>query len=288
MKDGCNIEILEEEAGNQYGYNKVDWTEGSTLSKDLLEEIDMNEITSNKSRINKLKQKIHNGETVLGLAIPMTMGREELVQLLPVGPYDFVSVDSQHAAYNEERLVAFCEMAAGLDLPVQFRIKHTLHTYLVGNYLDLGPTGVEIPQVETEQTVAEAVSNFYYPPSGIRSWGGQTRLGLSEIPDRHQYAKWWGQAGILWIQIESVAAVTKARSLAKEGVDCLSFGPADLSFSLEAHPNHPFKTVDDCVRYVVEQLSDSSVAVCFRNFDPATRQKYQDMGVTVLLERPNN
>ena len=266
----------------------LNWAEGIPLSKDLLQGIDMNKLASNKSRIKGLKQKIHNGETVLGLAIPMTIEHEELVRLLPAGPYDFVSVDSQHAAYNEERLVAFCDMAAGLDIPVQFRIKHTLHTYLVGNYLDLGPTGVEVHQVETEQTVAEAVSNFYYPPTGMRSWGGQTRLGLNELPDRHEYAKWWDQTGILWIQIESVAAVTKARSLAKEGVDCLSFGPADLSFSLEAHPNHPFKTVDDCVRHVVEQLSDSSVAVCFRNFDPAARQKYQDMGVTVLLERPSN
>ena len=140
--------------------------------------------------------------------------------------------------------------------------------------------------METVATVDEAVDGFYYPQFGKRSWGGVARVGIAERSDRLEYAKWWGETGVLWLQIESVEAVTKARELAKAGVDCLSFGPADLSFSMEAHPHHPFKSVDDCVRHVVEQLRDTDSTVCFRNYDPALRQKYIDMGVTVLLERP--
>ena len=138
-----------------------------------------------------LKQRIRSGDDVLGLAVPPTIGRDDLAALLATGPYDFLSVDSQHAPYDEERLTAFCKMTAKMGIPVQFRIKHTQHTYLVGNYLDLGPIGVEIPQVETEETVDEAVANFYYPHRGIRSWGGQARPGLSERPDMREYAEWW-------------------------------------------------------------------------------------------------
>ena len=86
------------------------------------------------------------------------------------------------------------------------------------------------------------------------------------------------------MQLESINAVTNARGLAKQGVDCLSFGPNDLSFSLESQPDHHLKTVDDCVRHVVEQLRDTTVAACFRNRTPDNRRKYADMGVTVLLE----
>jgi 2-keto-3-deoxy-L-rhamnonate aldolase RhmA len=71
-------------------------------------------------------------------------------------------------------------------------------------------------------------------------------------------------------------------------VDCLSFGPSDLSFSLEAHPEHPFKTVDDCVRHVVQQLQGMATKVCFRNYTPDLRDTYIKMGVTVLLERPRS
>ena len=48
----------------------------------------------------------------------------------------------------ESELAEFCAMAEELDVFVQFRIKHTRNAYLIGNYLDLGPCGVEVPQVE--------------------------------------------------------------------------------------------------------------------------------------------
>ena len=143
-----------------------------------------------------------------------------------------------------------------------------------------------MPQVESEQTVDEAIANFYYPRVGSRSWGGQTRLGLDKIPDVNSYAEWWANTGVLWMQVESISAVIKARTLAKNGVDCLSFGPADLLFSIESNPDQPLQSVDDCVKFVVNELSDSDVAVCYRSYDRASRQKYLDMGVTVLIERP--
>ena len=235
-----------------------------------------------------LKKRIRSGETILGISLPMTIDRDGLKSAVEQGPYDFVWVDGQHAPYNEDRLVSFCDMAAEIGVHVQFRIKHTLHTYLVGNYLDLGPSGIEVPQVESMATADEAIANFYYPPFGMRSWGGSSRLSPGEIGDRHDYAQWWGETGVLWLQIESIESATNARQLAKPGVDCLDFGPMDLTFNLESHPKHPFKTVDDCVRHVAEQLQDTGTAACFRNGSPDTRQKYMDMGVTVLLEQPGS
>lgn len=238
------------------------------------------------STSSDLKQRIHKGEVILGVSAPITATKDRLKAILEKDRYDFVSVDSQHTAFNEERLVAFCAAANELGVPVQFRIKHTRHAYLIGNILDLGPSGVEVPEVMTEATVDEALAAFYYPPKGRRSWGGAARVGIDRRSDRLEYARWWNDYGVLWLQVESIEAITNARQLAKPGVDCLSFGPSDLSFSLEAHPHHPFKTVDDCVRHVLQQLKGTDVHVCFRNYTPDLRQKYIDMGVTVLLERP--
>ncbi|MDP6118605.1 MAG: aldolase/citrate lyase family protein [Planctomycetota bacterium] len=231
-----------------------------------------------------LKQRIHDGEIVVGAVAGIQFERDTFAALLDHGPYDFVSTDSQHSAYSEERLVAFCEMADEFDIPVQFRIKHTRLAYLAGNCLDLGPSGIEVPQVELESTVDDAVEYFYYPPKGNRSWGGGARRGWNSKRERVEYANWWNESGVLWMQVESVAAVTQAHRLAKPGVDCLSFGPTDLTFSLESHPKPPFKDVDDCVRFVAEQLAGSPVAVCHRIGGPENREKYIDMGVTVLLE----
>src|SRR5262249_53363220 len=77
-----------------------------------------------------------------------------------------------------------------------------------------------------------------------------------------------------------------ARQLAKPGVDCLTWGPSDLSFDLEAHPEHPFKTVDDCLQHVLKQLQGTDIRISFRNYSSDLRNKYMDMGVTVFMERP--
>ena len=233
-----------------------------------------------------LKQRIRKGEIIVGVSVPISSDKSRLEDVLSKDTYDFVSVDSQHSAFSEERLVQFTATAEELGIPVHFRIKHTRYAYLIGNILDLGPSGIEVPQVEDEATVEEALDYFYYPQVGKRSWGGAARVGISGRDDRLEYAQWWNNYGVLWLQIESVEAVTIARKLAKPGVDCLSWGPADLSFSLEAHPEHPFKSVDDCLRHVIDQLRGTDVKVCFRSGTSDMRNKYLEMGVTVLLERP--
>ena len=58
-----------------------------------------------------LKQRIHNGELVYGANVSMAASADALVAKVEDGGYDFVAVDSQHSPYNEDRLVAFCNMA---------------------------------------------------------------------------------------------------------------------------------------------------------------------------------
>ncbi|MCB0086919.1 MAG: hypothetical protein KDE54_03330, partial [Caldilineaceae bacterium] len=143
------------------------------------------------------KERIHGGDILIGVSAPMTASRSRLEEILGQDDYAFVSTDSQHSAFNEERLVEFCGYAAELNMPVQFRIKHTRHTYLIGNLLDLGPAGVEVPQVETEATVEEALAYFYYPQQGMRSWGGAARYKVDETPEQFAYAEWWNKTGVL-------------------------------------------------------------------------------------------
>ena len=55
--------------------------------------------------------------------------------------------------------------------------------------------------------------------------------------------------------------MTNARLFAKPGVDMFAFGPNDLDFSLETYPNHPFKSVADCIAHVEEQMAATEVVV---------------------------
>ena len=233
-----------------------------------------------------LKQRIRRGDTVVGIGMPVSTERDVFEKILERNPCDFVFVDSQHAAYCENSLVRYCAMASEFDMPVHFRIKHTRNAYLIGNYLDLGPAGIEVPQVESVETVEEALRSFYYPPLGMRSVGGGARLRVADFADPFDYAGWWNEYGVIWMQVESVQAVTSAYALARDGVDCLSFGPTDLTFDLKFNPHPDLKNVDDCIVHVARQLQGTGTALSFRNGTPETRARYADMGVTVFLERP--
>ena len=233
-----------------------------------------------------LKQRIRSGELLIGVSVPLDASESEMEAIISKDDYAFVFTDSQHGAFNEETLVGFCQSASNLGIPSQFRIKHTRHTYLIGNILDLGPVGIEVPQVETLETVQEAVHYFYYPQKGGRSVGGVARHMVEGRSDRIEYGNWWNETGFLSIQMESLLAVTTARKLAVEGVDCLTWGPNDLLYDIEAHPNHPIQTVEDCVKHVLKQLEGTQTRISFRSYDHKLRNKYVDMGVTILMEHP--
>ena len=233
-----------------------------------------------------LKERIVRGDIIVGVSVPITATKSQMEDILSKDDYAFIHADSQHSPYSEERLVQYCETAKEVGIPVQFRIKHPRHAYLVGNVLDLGPLGIEVPLVEDEATVDEAINWFYYPQVAKRSWGGAARYGVEERGDRLEYAEWWNENGILCIQMETLRAVTNARHLAKPGITCLTWGPADLSYDIEAHPHHPLQSVDDCLKHVIQQFEGTNVRMSFRNYDYKLRDYYKDMGVTVFMENP--
>jgi len=104
--------------------------------------------------------------------------------------------------------------------------------------------------------------------------------------DRLAYADWWNSNGFLAIQLESVEAVINAGKLAKPGVDLLAFGPNDLRFSMESLPHSPFKTVDECIRHVLEQMKDSAVQVSLGATTEEERDRLIELGVTALQVAP--
>jgi 4-hydroxy-2-oxoheptanedioate aldolase len=208
-----------------------------------------------------LKQRIHDGDPLNIAWAALSMEEDELKVRLQDDDYDMVFVDAQHAPFAEDDLVSFCATANGVGVPALLRIRHTHLAFLAGNYADLGPLGILIPQVETEATAVEAVRWFYYPPLGTRSWGPIYGYGRSLVKDRAAYAAWWNEHGILALQLESVDAVKNARHFAKPGVDLMLFGGNDLSFSLESRPDSDFDSVDACCRHVVDQVEGTDIRV---------------------------
>lgn len=232
---------------------------------------------------DSLKSRLARGDQLFGISTSITTDKYEAERIVSEGPYDFVWIDGQHSPVDQNEIADFSSMMTEMGVHVQFRIEHTRNAYLIGHYLDLGVSGIEVPQVEKAEEVQEIVSNFYYPSLGIRSWGGRSRIKFDASVDRIEYAKWWNNYGFLWIQAESVNSVTSVKNLVTAGVDCVSVGPNDLRFDLENVGSVQLDSVESCVKHLVAQLEGTGIAVCHRIYDIVEKQKYYDLGVHVIL-----
>ena len=217
--------------------------------------------TTALAQTGSLKHRVRTGQPVRLVRTTSGATRSELQELMGQGQVDLFRLDGQHVPINEQELYKFCAIAEELGVGVKFRIKHPRQAFLLGKYADLGLQSILVPLVEEEETVRDAINNFYFPPLGRRSWGSVPGFKKKERPDRLDYAPWWNANAILCLQIESVRAVVNVRNLVKPGVDWIQFGPADLMFDMEAHSNSPFKTVVECGEYVAEQLRGVEVRV---------------------------
>ena len=238
-----------------------------------------------------LRQRMKDGEVLVALRGSIKPGKNELADIWSTGVYDYIWIDGQHTAYTEQQLIDYCAAAEELGIDVQLRIPHTRHAYLVGRFLDFGFSAVLVPEVMEPETVADAIAYAYYGPIGRRSWGGLARRGLhglNGVPkdlDRRDYAAWWNDYVILAIQVESVEAMTNIQQLAKPGVGVVTFGPRDLSFSLEDHPGFPLQSVEDCMRNVAEQLKGTDIRIAMGTATlPEEREAYLEMGVTLFQQ----
>src|SRR5258708_5866317 len=237
-----------------------------------------------------MRARIAAGDELVALRGDISWTKEKLAGIWGNGQYDFIWMDAQRSAYSDHHLVSFTGAAEELGIPVQLRIPHTRDAHKVGRYFDLGISGALVPEVMESATVQDALDFAYYGPLGRRSWGGANRLGVrsrTAPTARREYAAWWNGTVLLSIQIESVETVTNIGRLVRSGITHVTWGPNDLEFSLDLHPEYPLRTVEACMQNVAEQLKDTGIRIAMGTTTTAAeRQKYRDVGVTIFQAAP--
>jgi 2-keto-3-deoxy-L-rhamnonate aldolase RhmA len=133
---------------------------------------------------------------------------------------DFVVVDCQHQAFDQETLWAILRMGYLSGVPTLVRIGPHEHTH-AELLLDLGAAGIIFPLVNTKEEAMVAAMTCRYPPTGKRSVGGIGSLLGAET-----------NRPVCIIQIEHRdALVVLDEILSVPGIDALLPGPVDLARS---------------------------------------------------------
>lgn len=145
--------------------------------------------------------------------------------------FDFVILDLEHGPNNVKGIQNLIRAAQITGLLPIVRIKEDTPS-LIGEVLDVGAGGIQVPQVTTAEAAREVIKRARFAPEGMRGVCRFVRAADYSSLDRFAYFRQANEA-VLVLQLEGSEAIRNLDSILEvEGFDIIFIGPYDLSQSL--------------------------------------------------------
>ena len=181
-------------------------------------------------RENPVKRKLAEGGVALGTMV-FEVATTGIARLAAAAGAEFVLLDQEHTGASLETVRMFTATARACDVVPLVRVPATEYHLLAGA-LDVGPMGLMVPMVESEEQARKIVASAKYPPLGRRGVGilyrddwveGSVAATMEQV----------NRELLLIAQVETVAGVEHADEIAAvDGIDVLWIGHYDLTTSL--------------------------------------------------------
>lgn len=161
----------------------------------------------------------------------LNLGSSLTAEMAGHAGFDWVLVDLEHGAGDYQNLLYQLQAIDGTPAAPLVRLAWN-DPVRCKRVLDLGPSGVMIPWINSAEEAKRAVAAMRYPPDGIRGVASMNRACSFGL-DFDDYFSRANKGLLLLAQIETREAVAAAEQIAAtDGVDVLFVGPLDLSVSL--------------------------------------------------------
>ena len=153
-----------------------------------------------------------------------------MVEICKFAGFDFVRLDMEHSLYSAAEVRECLRTAHALELPAWVRVNSISN---ITALLDMGATGIIVPDIKRGKQVEDAVEMVKYAPIGARGMmpsGMTLRFGLDGIAPVVATAN---NEICLIVQIESQEAMNRIDEIISVGgLDMVSMGKQDMSQSL--------------------------------------------------------
>jgi 2-keto-3-deoxy-L-rhamnonate aldolase RhmA len=190
--------------------------------------------------MDTVKQRLHNGELVLGTIIS-EVRNPNIAYLLAQCGFEFFIIDNEHGAYGAETVSNIVAAARGAGIAAIVRIPEIRRESIL-KPLDSGAAGLLVPQVNTVEQAQEVIYHAKYPPAGNRGVALRRAANQYARVNAAQYLQQANEDTFIAVQAESEQALQNIDAIAAvDGVDRVFVGPFDLSVSLgvPGQVNHP-------------------------------------------------
>lgn len=235
-----------------------------------------------KELVKTTRQKILDCELVLGTHVQF--GDPCITELLAKIGYDYIWIDTEHAATDHQVLLnhLIAARAGGTDTIVRIAWNDAV---MAKRALDMGPTGIIFPMINTVEELDLAISSTLYPPYGKRGFGPIRAVDYSLADQEYYINHVTHEELIRCVQIESKTAVDNLPEMVKNPwVDCFIIGPCDLSASIGEIFKIYEKPTGDLIKKAAKICRDNgkSIGISLMTDNSEQINYWHDMGINVI------
>lgn len=213
---------------------------------------------------SKLAEKMRNREPVFGSTF--YTGSTTAIEVAGNWGLDFAFIDAEHTPVNIDAQMEKLVMAALLSgIAPLVRVRGT-NEWDIRKSLEIGATGVIVPQVNTAEQARAIVRAAKFPPYGRRGGDASCRSAGFAGPG-YQWSAYMERENANKLVIpmaESYEFFDNIDEILEvEGIDVINFGPADYSISrrisIDYSMSHP--EVDEKLSELIEKCHARDIKV---------------------------
>ncbi len=223
------------------------------------------------------RARLLGGERLIGTLV--SLPSPEIAELLAEIGFDWLFIDAEHGPMDCERIQGLLQ-AIGGRCAALVRVPSGEEVW-IKQALDVGASGVIVPQVNSAEQAARVVQLCKYPPLGTRGVGiaRAHRYGLAFA----DYVAGANDSVAVVVQAEHIEAVRGIEAIvAVAGIDAVLIGPYDLSASL----GKPGQITDPEVRAAIGAVRHACLSAGVRlgifGVSAASVRPYLDEGYTLI------
>lgn len=203
---------------------------------------------------NLMKEKLKRGEVVIGAF--SNIHAPAAIEILGLVGLDFVIIDAEHTSVTPETAENLYRAAELHGVTPVTRIGENTQQ-VIQKFLESGSQGVLIPLVNTREEAQRVVNAVKYPPIGKRGLAGSRAADWGMFKGgMAEYVRYANEQTWIAVQVETMDAVKNFDSIASlEHIDCIFFGPSDLSANL----GYPGQTRHPEVVAIIDALGKKTI-----------------------------
>ncbi|USG64693.1 aldolase/citrate lyase family protein [Brevibacillus ruminantium] len=197
-----------------------------------------------------MKQQLSAGKPQIGIF--SKAHSLELVEIIGLAGFDFIVIDMEHTALTFQQVEQMVRAADLYGLHTIVRVPDAQASTIL-HALDLGATGIQVPQINDARDVKAVIKSAMYPPRGIRGVTYAHRAAKYGFVSGKQYMQEANERTTIAVHIETVSAYQQVDEICgADGLDVVFIGPVDLSIALQVSPDYLEGGLSEAVKTILE------------------------------------